>query len=86
MTEDKKMSDNSLGLDEAKPKISEDGSQEGIYKENESQNRGEYHQPAGENNQGGWQNDNSQNAYQGNYDQQTYPYQEPYQPVSQGLA
>lgn len=86
MTEDKKMSDNPWGLDETKPEISEEGAGEGIYKENESQNQGEYHQPAGENNQGYWQNDNNQNAYQGNFDQQTYHSQEPYQPVSQGFG
>ena len=80
------MSDNPLGLDETKPEISEESSQEGIYKENESQNRGEYHRPAGENNQGYWQNGDSQSSGQENSYQQANLYQEPYQPVSQGFG
>lgn len=80
------MSDNPLGLDETKPEISEEGSQEGIYKENESQNRGEYHQPAGENNQSYWQNSDGQGFSRENPYQQTNLYQEPYQPVSQGFG
>ncbi len=80
------MSDNPLGLDETKPEISEESSQEGLYKENESQNRGEYHQPADENNQGYWQNGDSQGSGRENPYQQTNLYQEPYQPVSQGFG
>lgn len=80
------MNDNPLGLDETKPELSENESSESIYKENESQNRGEYHQPTNADNQGYWQNDYSQGTGQGNFGQQTYPYQEPYQPVSQGFG
>ena len=80
------MNDNPLGLDETKPELSENESSESIYKENESQNRGEYHQPENTENQSYWQTDYSQGTGQGNFGQQTYPYQEPYQPVSQGFG
>lgn len=80
------MNDNPLGLDETKPELSENGSGESVYKENESQSRGEYHQPVNEENQNCRQNDCGQGPGQGNFGRQTYPYQEPYQPVSQGFG
>ena len=51
LTEDNNMNDNPLGLDETKPELSENESSESIYKENESQNQGEYHQPENAENQ-----------------------------------
>ena len=72
------MNDNPLGLDETKSDVSENEFREGIYKETESPYQGEYHQPVNE--------DHSQGMHQENPYQQTSPYQEPYQPISQGFG
>lgn len=80
------MNENPLELDETKPEPSENEGGESIYKERESQNRGEYHQPEDTENQSNWQKDYSQETGRETSGQQTYPYQEPYQPVSQGFG